>query len=192
MLTDEDIKRIGAEFTKRMIDNRIFENRRRNKQKSVHTTTARFDFQDGNPATVTHLTLLLTRSSVSSSTITTKQRRAQMLDDKDINHIAQKVAQILSNEQPTEQPTKQTHAYQAELGRHGFVDGLGNHYNLLDFLRGPAVIDMTDDGCGCFFLVFNNGRPSHWVGDSGVEKDMEEMIEFITDELTGEFKITRF
>ena len=46
-----------------------------------------------------------------------------MLDDKDINQIAQKVAQILSNEQPT----KPTHAYQAELGRHGFVDGLGNH-----------------------------------------------------------------
>ena len=47
-----------------------------------------------------------------------------MLDDKDINQIAQKVAQILSNEQPieqpTEQPTEQTHAYQAELGRHGF------------------------------------------------------------------------
>lgn len=61
--------------------------------------------------------------------------------------------------------------------------------NLYDFLCGPAVIDMTDDGCGCFFLVFQNGRPSHWVGDSGVEKDMEEMIEFITDELTGEFKI---
>lgn len=119
-----------------------------------------------------------------------------MLDNKDINQIAQKVAQILSNEQPieqpTEQPTEQTHAYQTELGRHGFVDGLGNHYNLLDFLRGPAVIDMTDDGCGCFFLVFQNGRPSHWVGDSGVEKDMEEMIEFITDELSGEFKITQF
>ena len=119
-----------------------------------------------------------------------------MLDDKGINQIAQKVAQILSNEQPieqpTEQPTKPTHAYQAELGRHGFVDGLGNHYNLLDFLCGPAVIDMTDDGCGCFFLVFKNGRPSHWIGDSGVEKDMEEMIEFITDELSGEFKITQF
>ena len=115
-----------------------------------------------------------------------------MLDDKDINQIAQKVAQILSNEQPTEQPTKSTHAYQAELGRHGFIDGLGNHYNLLDFLCGPAVIDMTDDGCGCFFLVFKNGRPSHWVGDSGVEKDMEEMVEFITDELTGEFKIIQF
>ena len=37
-----------------------------------------------------------------------------MLDDKDINHIAQKVAQILSNEQPTKPP----HAYQTELGRH--------------------------------------------------------------------------
>lgn len=115
-----------------------------------------------------------------------------MLDDKDINQIPQKVAQILSNEQPTKQPTKPTHAYQTELGRHGFVDGLGNYYNLLDFLRGPAVIDMTDDECGCFFLVFKNGRPSHWVGDSGVEKDMEEMIEFITDELSGEFKITQF
>ena len=45
---------------------------------------------------------------------------------------------------------------------------------------------------GCFFLVFKNGRPSHLVGDSGVEKDMEEMIEFITDELTGEFKFTQF
>ena len=51
---------------------------------------------------------------------------------------------------------------------------------------------MTEDGCGCFFLVFQNGRPSHWVGDSGVEKDMEEMVEFITDELTGEFKFTQF
>ena len=30
------------------------------------------------------------------------------------------------------------------------------------------------------------------LGDSGVEKDMEEMIEFITDELSGEFKITQF
>lgn len=52
-----------------------------------------------------------------------------MLDNKDINQIAQKVAQILSNEQPTEQPTEQateqTHAYQTKLGRHGFIDGLG-------------------------------------------------------------------
>lgn len=42
MLTDEDIKRIGAEFTKRMIDNRISENRqrRRNKQKSAHTDSS--------------------------------------------------------------------------------------------------------------------------------------------------------
>ena len=111
-----------------------------------------------------------------------------MLDDKDINQIAQKVAQILSNEQPTEP----THAYQTELGRHGFVDGLGNHHNLLELLRRPTVIDMTEDGCGCFFLVFKNGKPSHWVGDSGVEKDMEEMVEFITDELTGEFKFTQF
>lgn len=119
-----------------------------------------------------------------------------MLDNKDINQIAQKVAQILSNEQPTEQPTEQateqTHAYQTKLGRHGFIDGLGNHHNLLELLRRPTVIDMTEDGCGCFFLVFKNGKPSHWVGDSGVEKDMEEMIEFITDELTGEFKITQF
>lgn len=82
--------------------------------------------------------------------------------------------------------------YQAELGRHGFVDGLGNHYNLLDYPHRPTVIDMTEDGCGCFFLVFKNGKPSHWVGDSGVEKDMEEMIEFITDELSGEFKIIQF
>ena len=35
-----------------------------------------------------------------------------------------------------------------------------------------------------------NNRLSNQL--SGVEKDMEEMIEFITDELTGEFKITRF
>lgn len=111
-----------------------------------------------------------------------------MLDDKDINQIAQKVAQILSNEQPT----NPTHAYQAELGQYGFVDGLENHYNLLELSRRPTVIDMTEDGCGCFFLVFKNSKPSHWVGDSGVEKDMEEMIEFITDELTGEFKFTQF
>lgn len=77
-------------------------------------------------------------------------------------------------------------------GPYGFVDGLGNHYNLLELLRGPTVIDMTEDGCGCFFLVFKDGKPSHWVGDSGVEKDMEEMVEFITDELTGEFKFTKF
>ena len=116
-----------------------------------------------------------------------------MLDDKDINQIAQKVAQILSNKNTTtEQPTEQTHAYQAKLGRHGFVDGLGNHINLLELLRGPTVIDMTEDGCGCFFLVFKNGKPSHWVSDSGIEKDMEEMVEFITDELTGEFKFTQF
>lgn len=112
------------------------------------------------------------------------------LTDNDVDRIATKVAQILSPEQPTTEELP--HAHQSSLGRHGFVDGLGNHYNLLDFLRRPAVIDMTDDGCGCFFLIFKNGRPSHWVGDSGVEKDMEEMIEFITDELTGEFKIVRF
>lgn len=93
---------------------------------------------------------------------------------------------------PATQHTEQTHAYQAELGRHGFWDGLGNHFNLLELLRRPTVIDMTDDGCGCFFLVFKNGKPNHWVGDSGVEKDMEEMVEFITDELTGEFKFTQF
>lgn len=65
-------------------------------------------------------------------------------------------------------------------------------HKILELLRRPTVIDMTDDGCGCFFLVFKNGKPNHWVGDSGVEKDMEEMIEFITDELTGEFKFTQF
>ena len=117
------------------------------------------------------------------------------LTDNDVDRIAKRVAQILSPEQPTpEQPTpeKPTHAHQSSLGRHGFVDGLGNHYNLLDYPHRPTVIDMTEDGCGCFFLVFTNGKPSHWIGDSGVEKDMEEMIEFITDELTGEFKIIQF
>lgn len=32
----------------------------------------------------------------------------------------------------------------------------------------------------------------NWVGDSSVEKDMGEMVEFITDEPTGEFKFTQF
>lgn len=113
-----------------------------------------------------------------------------MLTEDKINLIANKVAQRLSPEQTT--PEKLPHAHQSSLGLHGFWDGLGNHYNLLDFLRRPTVIDMTEDGCGCFFLVFKNGKPSHWVGDSGVEKDMEEMVEFITDELTGEFKFTQF
>ena len=113
-----------------------------------------------------------------------------MLTKNEINLIANKVAQRLSPEQTT--PEKLPHAHQSSLGLHGFVDGLGNHYNLLELLRRPTVIDMTDDGCGCFFLVFKNGKPSHWVGDSGVEKDMEEMVEFITDELTGEFKFTQF
>lgn len=113
-----------------------------------------------------------------------------MLTEDEINLIANKVAQRLSPEQTT--PEKLPHAHQSSLGLHGFVDGLGNHYNLLELLRRSTVIDMTEDGCGCFFLVFKNGKPSHWVGDSGVEKDMEEMVEFITDELTGEFKFTQF
>lgn len=113
-----------------------------------------------------------------------------MLTENEINLIANKVAQRLSPEQTT--PEKLPHAHQSSLGLHGFVDGLGNHYNLLELLRRSTVIDMTEDGCGCFFLVFKNGKPSHWVGDSGVEKDMEEMVEFITDELTGEFKFTQF
>ena len=113
-----------------------------------------------------------------------------MLTEDEINLIANKVAQRLSPEQTT--PKKLPHAHQSSLGLHGFIDGLGNHHNLLELLRRPTVIDMTEDGCGCFFLVFKNGRPSHWVGDSGVEKDMEEMVEFITDELSGEFKFTQF
>lgn len=113
-----------------------------------------------------------------------------MLTEDEINLIANKVAQRLSPEQTT--PEKLPHAHQSSLGLHGFIDGLGNHHNLLELLRRPTVIDMTDDGCGCFFLVFKNGKPNHWVGDSGVEKNMEEMVEFITDELTGEFKFTQF
>lgn len=113
-----------------------------------------------------------------------------MLTEDKINLIANKVAQRLSPEQTT--PEKLPHAHQSSLGLHGFIDGLGNHHNLLELLRRPTVIDMTEDGCGCFFLVFQNGKPSHCVGDSGVEKDMEEMVEFITDELTGEFKFTQF
>ena len=62
-----------------------------------------------------------------------------------------------------------------------------------DYMRRPAVIGMTDDGCGCFYLIFNEqGMASHWLGNYGAEKDFDEMVEFITDELTGEFKITEF
>lgn len=35
---------------------------------------------------------------------------------------------------------------------------------LLELLRRPTVIDMTEDGCGCFFLVFKKRQtePLGW------------------------------
>lgn len=54
------------------------------------------------------------------------------------------------------------------------------------------IIDMTEDGCGCFYLIFDGGMASHWIGNYGAVKDFDEMVEFLTDELQGEFKITQF
>ena len=116
MLTDEDIQRIGAEFTKRMIDNRIFENRRRrrNKQRLAHTATARCDFQDGN----------------------------------------------------------------------------GDLYDLNDYSKeAPAVIDMSDDNCGYFYLIFDQHGVPHWMSDQSRMRNVEEMAEFLNENLWGEFTI---
>lgn len=116
MLTDEDIKRIGAEFTKRMIDNRISENRqrRRNKQKSAHTTTTRFDFQDGK----------------------------------------------------------------------------GDLYDLGDYSKeAPAIIDMSYDDCGYFYLIFDQHGVPHWMSEQSHMRTVEEMAEFLDENLWGKFTI---
>ena len=80
-----------------------------------------------------------------------------MLTNEEIDLIAAKVAQHLSNENKKQE------------------------------------FNPDNNGCGCFYLIFNlYGMASHWIGSSGVKKDFEEMVEFITDELQGEFKITQF
>lgn len=38
----------------------------------------------------------------------------------------------------------------------------------------------------------DGGMASHWIGNYGAVKDFDEMVEFLTDELQGEFKITQF
>ena len=42
------------------------------------------------------------------------------------------------------------------------------------------------------WLIFDGGMASHWIGNYGAVKDFDEMVEFLTDELQGEFKITQF
>ena len=110
------------------------------------------------------------------------------LTDEDVARIADEMERRMSK-----RDEKPSHASYGGNGRYTFEDGLGDVYDLGDYMRRPAVIDMTDDGCGCFYLIFNEqGMVSHWLGNYGAEKDFDEMVEFITDELTGEFKITEF
>ena len=117
MLTDEDIKRIGSEFTKRMIDNRIMENRRRRRNKQrllARTATARCDFQDGN----------------------------------------------------------------------------GDLYDLNDYSKeAPAIIDMSDDNYGYFYLIFDQHNVPHWISEQSHMRTVEEMAEFLDENLWGEFTI---
>lgn len=108
------------------------------------------------------------------------------LTDEDINKIAEKVAKILSGKKPV--------AARVERGRYQFMCGDDDEvYDLADYTYSPAVIDMTDEGCGCFYLVDDaNTGALYWVGSFGVKKDYEEMAEFLQDELRGEFRITEF
>lgn len=112
-----------------------------------------------------------------------------MLTEADINLIADKVAQRLANKI---NENKKQEFNPDNNGRYTFQDGNGDVYDLNDYMRRPAVIDMTEDGCGCFYLIFNRGMASHWIGSDNVVKDFDEMVEFLTDELQSEFKITQF
>lgn len=112
-----------------------------------------------------------------------------MLTEDEINRIAAKVAQLISSKNDE---NKKQEFNPDNNGRYTFQDGNGDVYDLNDYMRRPAVIDMTEDGCGCFYLIFNRGMASHWIGSDNVEKDFDEMVEFITGELQGEFKIIQF
>lgn len=111
-----------------------------------------------------------------------------MLTENEINLIADKVAHRLANKNDE---NKKQEFNPDNNGRYTFQDGNGDVYDLSDYMRRPAVIDMTEDGCGCFYLIFGD-LDNYWMGSYGVKKDLEEMVEFLTDELQGEFKITQF
>lgn len=111
-----------------------------------------------------------------------------MLTEDEINLIANKVAHRLANKNDE---NKKQEFNPDNNGRYTFQDGNGDVYDLSDYMRRPAVIDMTEDGCGCFYLIFGD-LANYWMGSYGVKKDLEEMVEFLTDELQGEFKITQF
>ena len=51
---------------------------------------------------------------------------------------------------------------------------------------------MTSTYGAIVILIFDGGMASHWIGNYGAVKDFDEMVEFLTDELQGEFKITQF
>lgn len=109
-----------------------------------------------------------------------------MLTDEDIKRIADEVVRR------SKAGVVKSGSARSTAGRYAFEDGLGDTYDLGDYTTRPAVIDMTSDGCGCFYLILNTYGASHWIGSYGVEKDFEEMVEFISDELTGAFEITQF
>ena len=110
-----------------------------------------------------------------------------MLTDEEINKIAQKVAQLLSTEN-TDNGNPADDNY-----RYAFIDGNGTEYNLADYAKYPAVIDMTDDFDGVFYQVFDpiSGEP-YWISSYGERKSPEDMASYLNKELCGEFKITQF
>ena len=110
-----------------------------------------------------------------------------MLTDEEINKIAQKVAQLLSTENTDNgNPADDNHRY-------AFIDGNRTEYNLADYAKYPAVIDMTDDFDGVFYQVFDpiSGEP-YWISSYGERKSPEDMASYLNKELCGEFKITQF
>jgi len=110
------------------------------------------------------------------------------LTDEDVARIADEMERRMSK-----RDEKPIHASYGGNGRYTFEDGLGDVYDLGDYMRRPPPFYMTGGGGGGFFPLFHQqGEVSHWLGSYGAEKDFDEMVEFITDELTGEFKITEF
>lgn len=110
-----------------------------------------------------------------------------MLTDEEINKIAQKVAQLLSTEN-TDNGNPADNNY-----RYTFIDGNGTEYNLADYAKHPAVIDMTDDFDRVFYQVFDpiSGEP-YWISSYGERKSPEDMASYLNKELCGEFKIIQF
>lgn len=114
-----------------------------------------------------------------------------MLTDEDIKRIGNEIVKRMTG---VANIKKRRNRLKSEMYkptvRYDFQDGIGDTYDLSDYSKeGPAVIDMTYDDLGYFYLIFDSYGVPHWMSGQSHMKTVEEMAEFLDENLWGEFTI---